>query len=129
MRSRYSAFCTGNSDYLINTLHPSKRLSNDKDQLQLTMAQCQWLQLSVLNTHKGTELETNGEVEFLAIYEENRQLFQLRENSHFLKESGEWFYVDGELIDSTKNKALKLGRNDPCYCGSTKKYKRCHGST
>ena len=22
----------------------------------------------------------------------------------------------------------KLGRNDPCYCGSGKKYKRCHGS-
>ena len=22
----------------------------------------------------------------------------------------------------------KLGRNDPCPCGSGKKYKRCHGS-
>ena len=21
----------------------------------------------------------------------------------------------------------KLGRNDPCWCGSGKKYKRCHG--
>ena len=21
----------------------------------------------------------------------------------------------------------KIGRNDPCYCGSGKKYKRCHG--
>jgi len=24
--------------------------------------------------------------------------------------------------------AKKLGRNDPCYCGSGKKYKRCHGA-
>jgi preprotein translocase subunit SecA len=23
---------------------------------------------------------------------------------------------------------VKLGRNDPCYCGSGKKYKRCHGA-
>ena len=23
---------------------------------------------------------------------------------------------------------VKLGRNDPCYCGSGKKYKKCHGS-
>jgi preprotein translocase subunit SecA len=23
--------------------------------------------------------------------------------------------------------AAKLGRNDPCWCGSGKKYKRCHG--
>ena len=22
---------------------------------------------------------------------------------------------------------IKLGRNDPCYCGSGKKYKQCHG--
>ncbi len=21
----------------------------------------------------------------------------------------------------------KLGRNDPCHCGSGKKYKKCHG--
>ncbi len=22
----------------------------------------------------------------------------------------------------------KIGRNDPCYCGSGKKFKKCHGS-
>jgi preprotein translocase subunit SecA len=22
----------------------------------------------------------------------------------------------------------KLGRNDPCWCGSGKKYKKCHGA-
>jgi len=22
----------------------------------------------------------------------------------------------------------KIGRNDPCYCGSGKKFKRCHGA-
>ncbi|MBI4198657.1 MAG: SEC-C domain-containing protein, partial [Chloroflexi bacterium] len=27
------------------------------------------------------------------------------------------------------NGARKLGRNDPCYCGSGKKYKKCHGAT
>jgi uncharacterized protein YecA (UPF0149 family) len=24
--------------------------------------------------------------------------------------------------------AAKLGRNDPCWCGSGKKFKRCHGA-
>ena len=24
--------------------------------------------------------------------------------------------------------AAKVGRNDPCPCGSGKKYKRCHGA-
>ncbi len=24
--------------------------------------------------------------------------------------------------------APKLGRNDPCFCGSGRKYKKCHGA-
>ena len=28
-----------------------------------------------------------------------------------------------------KRPAQKVGRNDPCPCGSGKKYKNCHGAT
>ena len=27
-----------------------------------------------------------------------------------------------------KDEHEKLGRNDPCWCGSGKKFKRCHGA-
>jgi uncharacterized protein YecA (UPF0149 family) len=27
-----------------------------------------------------------------------------------------------------KRKEAKVGRNDPCPCGSGKKYKKCHGA-
>jgi preprotein translocase subunit SecA len=27
----------------------------------------------------------------------------------------------------TTNTGKKLGRNDPCWCGSGKKFKKCHG--
>ena len=31
-------------------------------------------------------------------------------------------------VPAVKNAAgQKIGRNDPCFCGSGKKYKRCHG--
>ncbi|HIA27992.1 MAG TPA: hypothetical protein EYN79_07725, partial [Planctomycetes bacterium] len=30
-------------------------------------------------------------------------------------------------VDPIKNTEEKVGRNDPCPCGSGKKYKRCHG--
>ncbi len=30
-------------------------------------------------------------------------------------------------IEPFEHKAEKLGRNDPCSCGSGKKYKKCHG--
>ena len=36
--------------------------------------------------------------------------------------------MDGKGSHSSeKNTAVKVGRNDPCPCGSGKKYKRCCG--
>ena len=36
----------------------------------------------------------------------------------------------GEINPATVVKAEqeKIGRNDPCWCGSGKKYKKCHGA-
>lgn len=39
---------------------------------------------------------------------------------------------DGEVVKEAKKKPVsadgtKVGRNDPCPCGSGKKYKNCHG--
>lgn len=31
------------------------------------------------------------------------------------------------LITQPIRKEVKVGRNDPCPCGSGKKYKQCHG--
>lgn len=33
----------------------------------------------------------------------------------------------GENLNQIEKKQKKLGRNDPCHCGSGKKYKKCHG--
>ncbi len=35
---------------------------------------------------------------------------------------------DGSAAPAAKRPAAKVGRNDPCPCGSGKKYKKCHGS-
>jgi preprotein translocase subunit SecA len=32
------------------------------------------------------------------------------------------------LVPVVKSDAEKIGRNDPCYCGSGKKFKHCHGA-
>ena len=29
--------------------------------------------------------------------------------------------------ETVRREEKKVGRNDPCYCGSGKKYKKCHG--
>jgi peptide deformylase len=36
-------------------------------------------------------------------------------------------HLDGILITDRAVGKNKIGRNDPCFCGSGKKYKKCHG--
>lgn len=40
----------------------------------------------------------------------------------FLKKIGEWLLPQDDM-DLARNRP---GRNDNCWCGSEKKYKRCH---
>ena len=38
------------------------------------------------------------------------------------------FFSGGDATPQTvKRREAKVGRNDPCPCGSGKKYKKCHG--
>ena len=47
----------------------------------------------------------------------------LEERSRFVRENDHWFYLDGEHSVTP----LKPGRNDPCLCGSGRKFKKCCG--
>ena len=53
-----------------------------------------------------------------------------RERSEFSRVEGRWHYVDGQT--PTQKPFVKseptVGRNDPCHCGSGKKFKKCHGA-
>lgn len=117
MRSRYSAFCLGEVDYLLGTLHPSKRQPGEREALMASIQQTQWLGLKILD-HK--QAGDRAEVEFVAFYED-APFSQLHERSRFTREAGRWYYHDGLFLP-----AIKLGRNESCFCGSGKKLKHCH---
>ena len=36
---------------------------------------------------------------------------------------------DQQAVQQVVRSAAKVGRNDPCPCGSGKKYKKCHGTS
>ena len=122
MRSRYSAFCTKNIDYLVNTGHPSRRKPGGREQLQQTCLSTQWLGLKVVSVQADPENPEAGTVEFAAFYRAGTGGGQLHERSRFVREAGRWYYLDGEILPE-----LTFKRNGPCWCGSNKKYKRCHG--
>lgn len=123
MRSRYTAFSQGNVPYLIATQHPSKRKPDDAQTLQTTIDQTTWLGLKIIKAPLPNPTATSGLVEFAAFYQTpTLGVAQLHERSAFIKENGQWYYLQGEILNP-----ITLGRNDLCYCGSGKKYKKCHG--
>ncbi|MDX1505332.1 MAG: YchJ family protein [Spongiibacter sp.] len=119
MRSRYSAYVVGDADYLYHTWHPSARGEETLDQFRRSFGKNNWLGLRILRAEqvKGRDL-----VEFAAFYRDDRgKLAQLHEESVFVEEGGQWYYLEGRFLPD-----LKLGRNDACYCGSGQKRKKCH---
>jgi uncharacterized protein YecA (UPF0149 family) len=38
------------------------------------------------------------------------------------------YWFERSKPETVKREAPKVGRNDPCPCGSGKKYKNCHGA-
>ena len=121
MRSRYSAYVKGQVDYLISSHHPSKRKANDRFSLSKNIQSTTWLGLTILNTQQGQPIHRTGVVEFVALYQSGG-VGQLHERSHFVKQKDHWFYLDGEI-----SPPLSPKRSDPCWCGSGKKFKHCHG--
>ena len=119
--SIHCCFCRGNIDYLIATLHPQKRTKSDRAELTKSINNTQWLNLTIINTSQGKKNDSVGYVEFEAIYQIN-ELGQLHERSKFIKDNGQWFYVEGDILPGTIPK-----RNQLCWCGSGKKFKQCHG--
>lgn len=89
MRSRYSAFVLGDLPYLLATWHASTRPAD------LTLdAAAKWLGLDV---RSHCLLDANhAEVEFIARYRDGGRAVRLHERSRFVRESGRWFYVDGD---------------------------------
>jgi len=120
MRSRYTAYARGDGDYLLRTWHPSTR--PERFELQ---EEIRWQGLDILAIAGGGTDDATGQVEFVARYQVHGRLGQLHEKSDFRREEGHWYYVDGSELKPPPVTAVKIGRNDPCPCGSGKKYKRC----
>jgi SEC-C motif domain protein len=92
MRSRFSAFAVGDEAYLLASWHPSTRpASIDLD------GDTRWLRLDIIAKSEGGPFDERGEVVFEARYRSAGERGVLRERSRFLRESGRWYYVDGDV--------------------------------
>ncbi len=94
MRSRYCAYVKKEEAYLLSSWHPSTR----PEKLDLEESEPdKWLGLKIVSKYAGKETDNDGEIEFVARFKTNGKAHRLHEKSRFLKENGQWFYLDGDM--------------------------------
>ncbi|MGL4999274.1 MAG: YchJ family protein, partial [Cetobacterium sp.] len=125
MRARYSAFETGDIDFIVETHHPETKSDMDIEETKRWALESEWVGLEIISTEEGTENDEEGIVEFKVSYKENGKDIIHHEKSKFIKVDGQWLYHGWLPLQGTIVKDEKIGRNDPCLCGSGKKYKKC----
>lgn len=93
MRSRFTAFATGDRDYLLHSWHPRTRpVELDLDEAM------RWYRLDIESTCGGSPFDATGEVAFTAFYRvKGGTAGNLMERSNFERHDGRWVYVDGTI--------------------------------
>ena len=127
MRARYSAYATSAVDFILASTLEEKRKECDEKAIRTWSEQSTWHKLEILSTEKGESSDTEGMVEFIAHFTESGIKKSYHEKGTFKKVDGSWLYVDGEIQKPKPyiRPEEKVSRNDPCPCGSGKKYKKC----
>ena len=95
MRSRYCAYVRRAAAYLLRTWHPTTRPTS----LDFTQDDnLRWLGLKILQRTAGEPGDHEGTVEFVARFKHGGKAGRMREISRFVREEGNWYYVDGDMV-------------------------------
>jgi len=127
MRARYSAYTQAEMDFLFESLHPEHRDETDQDSARDWAENSEWHGLEVRSTEAGGENDDKGIVEFVASYTYEEERKNYHEEARFDRVDGRWYFTEGRraVPKPIVREEPTVGRNDPCPCGSGKKYKRC----
>lgn len=131
MRSRYTAFATDALQHMHTTLAPEAEDDYDPEAAERWARQASWLGLTIHDTQAGGDDDREGTVTFTAHYRIGGERHAHTEVARFRRggDDDRWLYVDGHAPrPETRTTGPKVGRNDPCPCGSGRKYKKCCGT-
>jgi SEC-C motif-containing protein len=124
MRSRFTAHVVNDYAYLHRTHRPTANVpyleeTGDADD------SVKWTKL-VVHSHEPGASPDNAFVEFSAFFTDEAGDHVIHEKSEFHRDNGQWLYTRVARTGPAPFKAVaKPGRNEPCLCGSGKKYKHC----
>jgi SEC-C motif-containing protein len=128
MRARYSAHCLRKYSFLVVSSHPDHRGEVSEEEISRWASHVTWTGLEVHGATPGAS-EDEGLVSFTAHFTLKDTPQELREDARFVREDGRWYYLDGQVYGQNpyRREAPRIGRNEPCPCGSGKKFKKCCG--
>jgi SEC-C motif-containing protein len=130
MRSRYSAYVVHNYEHLERSLCAEQRKDYSAEEAKRWAESSEWLGLTIIRTEKGGKDDNEGLVEFSAKFRSEGKEHEHLETAIFGREEGKWVYA-GQVApkgQTVRREEPKVGRNDPCPCGSGKKFKKCCGA-
>ncbi|MFA5515996.1 MAG: YchJ family protein [Desulfuromonadales bacterium] len=127
MRARYAAHVKVEVDFLFATTHPEHRAGYDHKGTRTWAENSEWLGLEILDTVRGGAQDEEGEVVFVARFRDKSGLRSHHERAQFQRKDKRWLFAEGTMIKPQPLSVAKIGRNDPCPCGSGGKYKKCCG--
>lgn len=127
MRARYSAYVKEAVNFILDTTHPDQRDQYTEGGIRRWARNSEWRGLTILDTEKGGPEDDTGTVEFVAEYSEKGRRNRHHEIAQFRRQEGAWYFYDGQAPTpkTVVRTSPKVGRNDPCPCGSGRKYKKC----
>ena len=129
MRSRYTAFVKHDYAHLERSLSTEQRADFNLAETKRWAEGSEWLGLRIGETTGGGPEDEEGTVTFTARFRMDGQDQEHVEVARFGRENGSWVYTGQveEAPQPIRREGPKVGRNDPCPCGSGKKYKKCCG--
>jgi SEC-C motif-containing protein len=125
MRSRYTAYATDEMEHLRKSMHPETQDEFDDKAAHQWATNATWEGLEIVNTENPSDIQ--GFVEFIASFKQDNESHKHHELAQFDKIDGRWYFTDGRVKGPPTfvRQEPKIGRNEPCPCGSGKKYKKC----
>ncbi|MEI6463362.1 MAG: YchJ family protein [Verrucomicrobiota bacterium] len=125
MRSRFTAHYLSDYRHLHRTYLSTARQPYVEE--DLSEGELQWSRL-VVHAHEPGPRPDTAFVDFTAYFRDGGNEHPLHEKSEFQRIDGQWFYTKSVRTGPAPAKAApKVGRNDPCPCGSGRKFKQCCG--
>jgi SEC-C motif-containing protein len=127
MQSRYTAYVKKEINYILETVLPKQQQKMDERGIRSWAEKTNWTKLEIINCTKGSVHDDTGTVEFKAHYNERGIDRKHHEIGKFKKYNNKWYYDDSDFPTPQQvvRSEPKVGRNDPCPCGSGRKYKKC----